>query len=94
MDKEKVSAFTITDMLSRLDPKQQHTLTVRESSESTVIFQKVFSCKENCSLGILHRQSGNVELLPIKFSFPQAMLAGVKEIKAEWDLTIHSLGQL
>ncbi len=88
-----VSTLTLGSELAKLTPNTEHLLRFSET-ENAPVQEKSFSCPEECKLGIIYQQSGDLELLPIKFSLGGALLAGLKEIKAEWNLTMHTLGKI
>ncbi|MBQ9553684.1 hypothetical protein IJU97_01625 [bacterium] len=50
-----------------------------------------FICSENCVLGVVY---DSYEMPTIKFSLPKAMREALKEIKAEWNLTMSSLARV
>ena len=66
-------------------------ITVRYMRNHTTANAKAHCPEDNCLLGITF-SAGNINLKPIQFSFPQAIKAGLQEVKAQTILTFHTLG--
>lgn len=93
INNKAVSTLTLSSELAKLAPYTEHLLGFSQG-EHAPVQEKSFSCAHECKLGILYQQSGDLQVLPIKFSFGGALLAGLKEIQAEWNLTMHTLGKV
>lgn len=62
-----VSTLTINKILSKLSNTQGNTIRFADSLEQSSVQEKTFDCEEDCKLGIVFRQEGDIEVLPIKF---------------------------
>lgn len=89
-----VSSLTINKVLSKLSNTEWNTIRFAEGIEHSSVEKKTFDCEKDCKLGIVFRQEGDLEVLPIKFWIGGAMLAGLKEIQAERNLTMTSLWRI
>ncbi len=89
-----VSSLTINKVLSKLSNTEWNTIRFAEGIEHSSVEEKTFDCEKDCKLGIVFRQEGDLEVLPIKFWIGGAMLAGLKEIQAERNLTMTSLWRI
>lgn len=91
---QKISSLTLTKQLAKLANTKNNTLEYTSHSTKSWVKTVTFDCPADCKLGIVYTHSGNLELLPVKFKLGGAMLAGLKEIKAEWNLTMSALGTI
>ena len=91
---QPISTLTINRILSKLTNTKENTIHFAEALEMSSLQEGKFSCESDCKLGIVFRQEGDIEVLPVKFWLGKAMLAGFKEIKAERDLTMTSLWRI
>ncbi len=91
---QEISSLTLTKQLSKLANTENNTLEYTSHTDQSSVETLSFDCPEECKLGIVYAQSGDLELLPVKFWLGGAMLAGLKEIKAEWNLTMSALGTI
>ncbi len=89
-----VSSLTINKVLSKLSNTEWNTIRFAEGIEHSSVEEKTFDCEKDCKLGIVFHQEGDLEVLPIKFWIGGAMLAGLKEIQAERNLTMTSLWRI
>lgn len=62
-----VSTLTINKILSKLANTEGNILRFAGSLEQSSVQEKTFDCSEECKLGIVFRQEGDVEVLPVKF---------------------------
>lgn len=78
IDGQAVSSMTLASTLQSLNPDHSHQLLF---SHEELKKSLTFDCQESCMLGVVLTQYGDLEVLPIQFPLPQAMLAALKEIK-------------
>lgn len=88
---QDISSLTLTRQLSKLANTENNTLEYASHIATSSLKTVNFDCPADCKLGIVYAQSGDLELLPVKFGLGGAILAGLKEIKAEWKLTMSAL---
>ena len=91
---QEISSLTLSKQLSKLATTQNNTLEYTPHDAESWVKTLTFDCPTDCKLGIIYAQSGDLELLPVKFGLGRAMLAWLKEIKAEWNLTMSALGTI
>ena len=88
----EVSTYTLVSILQKYAGIKWNQITfenrVGESQTST------FDCAESCTLGIAFQNYWNIEVLPIKYPLWKAMLAALKEIKWERNMTMSALGSI
>lgn len=83
-----VDSISLSKYLAELPTQSEHQMQILQANETKNL---TFTCQKPCTLGILYEQYGNLEILPIKFPLPQAMLAALKEIKGERNMTMGAL---
>ena len=88
---QPVTTASLAQELISLANSSGNTLSYLHDQE---LVEKTFACVDPCLLGIVFQPYPEMEILPIKMSFPQAMLAGLQEIKAEWDITMNFLWKI
>lgn len=91
---QEISSLTLSKQLSKLANTKNNTLEYTPHDAESWVKTLTFDCPTDCKLGIIYAQSGDLELLPVKFGLGRAMLAWLKEIKAEWNLTMSALGTI
>lgn len=91
IDGQAVSSMTLASTLQSLNPDHSHQLLFSHEEEKKSL---TFDCQESCMLGVVLTQYGDLEVLPIQFPLPQAMLAALKEIKWERNMTMGALANI
>lgn len=86
-----VSNFTLPTTLQKLSADTEQTMTILQNNQEKKLN---FVCGSPCTLGIAYQQATQLDILPIKFPLPQAMLAALKEIKGERNMTMSALGNI
>lgn len=84
----------IQQIISSLTNTRGNTITYKidENSEEK---DWVFNCWDDCKLGIVYNTTlWDFELKTIKYPLWKAMLVALKEIKAEWNLTMDNLKRI
>lgn len=83
-----VTAFSLPSQVQKLSDSQWNILRFLQDNEEKTL---TFDCGNPCSLGVVFQNHGNLEILPIKFPLHRAMIAALKEIKGEWNMTMSAL---
>lgn len=83
-----VTAFSLPSQVQKLSDSQWNILRFLQDNEEKTL---TFDCGNPCSLGVVFQNHGNLEILPIKFPLHTAMIAALKEIKGEWNMTMSAL---
>ncbi len=64
---QEISSLTLTKQLSKLANTENNTLEYTSHTDQSSVETLSFDCPEECKLGIVYAQSGDLELLPVKF---------------------------
>ncbi len=64
---QEISSLTLTKQLSKLANTENNTLEYASHTDQSSVKTLSFDCPEDCKLGIVYAQSGDLELLPVKF---------------------------
>lgn len=83
-----VTVFSLPSQVQKLSDSQWNILRFLQDNEEKTL---TFDCGNPCSLGVVFQNHGNLEILPIKFPLHRAMIAALKEIKGEWNMTMSAL---
>ena len=90
----KLTQKNISETLSSISNTKNNVLEYKYSWEDSLHLSQ-FDCWDDCKLWIAyHTTPWNYEILDIKFPVHTAMLVALKEIKAEWNLTMDNLKRI
>ena len=88
---EKTTPKNLSTQLASIISWEVNNLAYHLSGADEMGIDTTFICSENCVLGVVY---DSYEMPTIKFSLPKAMREALKEIKAEWNLTMSSLARV
>ena len=64
---QEISSLTLNKQLSKLANTEENTLEYASHITQSSVKTISFDCPVDCKLGIVYAQSGDLELLPVKF---------------------------
>lgn len=91
INNKEVNAINISIVLQRYIGEA---IEVKYQRNDQILTAQATCPDDNCMLGVVLDNASNMEIQPIKFPFPQSIIAGWKEMGAQAELTFNALWTL